>query len=411
MDIIASITVITVLLLLTLLGDLLAARWRVPAVTLLVCIGFIGSEIVVALGFDTRLRAENFQQLVFFVFLPALIFTSALEIDLTLLRRHLGTIALLAIIGMLLTASLIAVCTYYGIGHATGFPWIAALITGAMLAATDPSAVIHPLQSLGAPRRLAILLEGESLFNDATAVVLFAILLSIALQPGEPVSALQAVGRFGFVFLGGVLAGCASGLLFAWLARRLPGTDSAALLSIVCAYGTFLMADLLLHVSGVMAVLVAGLIFAHRYRLHSADEKKNTEGLWFFWQTLGSGANGLLFVIAGATITVSMFSERWLAMLIGIGAVLLARASSVTASVALARLFGAAPLPAAQQGVMVWGGWRGAITLALALSLPVELDYWWTIQSIAFGVVLFTLFVQAPTMGWLMGKLKLTHHR
>ena len=124
------------------------------------------------------------------------------------------------------------------------------------------------------------------------------------------------------------------------------------------------------------------------------------------WEYKAWVANAVVFLLSGITIQWAMFADRWLAMLIGIGAVLPARAPGIfTLLPLLGRLPGVEPIPRPWQGVLWWGGIRGAVTLALALSLPVDLDYWWTIQSIAYGVVLFTLFVQAISMGWVMRRL------
>jgi CPA1 family monovalent cation:H+ antiporter len=118
-------------------------------------------------------------------------------------------------------------------------------------------------------------------------------------------------------------------------------------------------------------------------------------------------ANALLFLLMGVTITLGMFEHRWLAMLIGIAGVLAARAVGVfILTPAATRLTPDAPIDFSSKAVLFWGGQRGAVTLALALSLPTELDYWWTIQSIAFGVVVFTLFVQAPTIGLLLKRVR-----
>jgi len=125
----------------------------------------------------------------------------------------------------------------------------------------------------------------------------------------------------------------------------------------------------------------------------------------YLWEFISHIANVFVFLVVGAVITLSMFEERWLAMLIAIGAVSLARAVSVYGGLSLIALFQKEPVNAKYQTVMVWGGLRGAVTLALALSLPTSLDYWWTIQSIAFGVVIFSLFVQAPSMRLLVNRL------
>ena len=119
----------------------------------------------------------------------------------------------------------------------------------------------------------------------------------------------------------------------------------------------------------------------------------------------GNIAHAVVFIIMGATVTLSMLEERWLAMLIAIATVLLARAASIYGTVSMLGLLQKDPVDLRSQTVMVWGGLRGAVALALALSIPVTLDYWWTIQSIAFGVVLFTLFIQAPTIGLLVRRL------
>ncbi|MFT5427078.1 MAG: CPA1 family monovalent cation:H+ antiporter, partial [Gammaproteobacteria bacterium] len=161
------------LLLVAELVEPLAKRIHLPFSILLVIIGFIGAEVVVKrLGVDTGIRWDNFGTIIFYFILPILIFQAALEINIKLLWENIIPIGLLALPLMLVSASVIAACVYYGIGHAIGFPWIAALITGALLSATDPAAVLALLKNANAPERLSMLLEGESLFNDATAVVM-----------------------------------------------------------------------------------------------------------------------------------------------------------------------------------------------------------------------------------------------
>ena len=127
----------------------------------------------------------------------------------------------------------------------------------------------------------------------------------------------------------------------------------------------------------------------------------------YLWDVLSHVANVSVFLVVGAVITLEMFEQRWLAMLIAIFSLLLARAISVYGVLSLFSFFKDLKVPFSAQTVMVWAGLRGAVTLALALSLPTSLDYWWTIQSIAFGVVMFSLFVQAPTMQLLVKRLSL----
>ncbi len=392
------------MLLAALLARPLARLTRLPFAALLVLIGFVGSEVVVRSGGDTGLRAPLFHDLVFHVFLPVLIFESALNIDGRLLAKNLGAVLVLAIPILLASTLITGSLVYFGIAHPTGFPWIAALLTGALLSATDPVAAVSMARESGAPARLTTLLEGESLFNDATAIVLFGILLGLALHPAEAAGAGPAVLQFLLMFGGGALVGLLVGLV-AVLFLRLPGDATIhGLVSIIAVYCSFILAETVLHVSGVMATLVLGLVVGRQMR---AAEMETGRFLGRFWALSAFVANALLFLLMGVTITLEMFEYRWLAMLIGIGGVLVARAVGIfILTPAATRLTPDDPIDRPSQAVLFWGGQRGAVTLALALSLPTELDYWWTIQSIAFGVVVFTLFVQAPTIGLLLKRVR-----
>ena len=401
-----TLMILSALLVAALALQPLAERIRVPFALLLVLTGFGASELVVALGFDTGVRAESFHDLIVYVFLPVLIFESAFKIDAKALARDLVIILVVTVPVLLLSTAATAALVYYGIGHPSGFPWIAALMTGALLSATDPVAVVDQLRRMRAPKRLTILLESESLFNDATAIVVFGIFLSLALHPSEAVSATDAVLRFGLLSFGGAGTGLVVGLIFLLLMRWFVDPIEQALLTIICAYTSFMVADWVLHVSGVMAVLIAGLVLG--WSFHRDSDEPVDGFVDRLWSLNAFAANALVFVLMGVTFTVPMFEERWLAMLIGIGGVLVARAAGMFALVPLlGKLPGIEPVPIRTQAAMYWGGLRGAVTLALALALPVELDYWWTIQSIAFGVVLFTLVVQAPTMPLLLRRLGL----
>ena len=160
---------------------------------------------------------------------------------------------------MILSTIVTAVGLYKGIDHVTGFPWIAALITGALLSATDPASVISLLKKANAPERLRILLEGESLFNDATAIVLFSILISIATHSQESASWTMLLIRFSEVFFGGLLTGIAIGFIAFRIIKLLDNQQSFVIISILSAYSSFILAEDVLHFSGVIAVLACGL--------------------------------------------------------------------------------------------------------------------------------------------------------
>ena len=171
-------------------------------------------------------------------------------------------------------------------------------------------------------------------------------------------------------------------------------------MSLLLAYGSYLLAEHFLF-SGVMATLLAAISFSTVSNNGEAAAESNK----YFWDMLSHVANVSVFLVMGAVITIEMFEYRWLAMLIAIFSLLVARAISVYGVLMFFSFFKDLKVAASLQAVMVWGGLRGAVTLALALSLPTSLDYWWTIQSIAFGVVMFSLFVQAPTMRLLVDAL------
>ncbi len=391
------------LLIIIWLGRLIA-RWSpVPFASILVALGFVISELVVRLGYDTGIRADSFQSLVFYVFIPLLVFDAAFKIDKQQLQENIIPILLLAVFGMVSTCVIASVVLFYGIGHAEGFPWQAALLTGSILAATDPGSIIARLRQSHTTKKLSVLLEGESLFNDAATIVLFALFMSLALAASSHDSSGYSLWHtaieFVVVFTGGAVCGLVVGWSGSLLDRVAGHVYISGIITIIVAYGAYALAELL-QVSGVMSTLLAGLFMSSRCSTQESPACHQTNIK--FWSSIAYIASALLFIVVGVVITVTMFEQRWLAMVIAVLAVTVARAVSVYGGLSLLKLFGVHELSLRHQTVMVWSGVRGAVTLALALSLPVTLDYWWTIQSIAFGVVVFTLFVQATTIGWLL---------
>jgi len=411
------ILALVLILVLSLIAQPVAKWLSMPLASILVLLGYITSELVVYAGIDTGIRADNFQSIIFYVFIPVLVFESAYNIDKQQLKDNLLVILFLAVIAMLLTCLIAAVLLFYGIAHDTGFPWLAALITGAILAATDPVAVVDKLREMKAPKRISVLLEGESLFNDAAAIVLFGLFLSMATATDSVASIytintmLNVTLRFLVIFFGGALIGLFVGLLFGCLQNRVKQPVLTGVMSLIVAYGSYMLAEYFM-VSGIMSTLLAALSFSMLTEGEDklADGKKTNSqlvitGNKYLWSILSHVANVSVFLIVGAVITLEMFEQRWLAMLIAIVSLLIARAISVYGVLLFFAFFKKLKVPFLSQTVMVWGGLRGAVTLALALSLPTSLDYWWTIQSIAFGVVMFSLFVQAPTMSLLVNRL------
>jgi len=403
MDLEYTILLFSGMVLLAVFTEPLAEKAGLPFAAVLVVLGLAGSGVVAALGIDTGIRWHNFYDLIFYVFLPILIFEAAFSLDARLLLKNILPVLFMAVPVMMLSAGIIAVIVYYGIGHPAGFPWIAALLTGALLSATDPTSVLALFGKIGAPARLKILVEGESLFNDATAIVMTGLLISLSLSGNNPDIG-SAVIHFIRVFAGGIVAGAVIGAIGLLLLPGIRRPVVAGVFTLICVYSGYVLSEVLLDVSGVMAVLTIGLVLGHAGK--KQDDHAGHVFLSSLWEYKAWIANAMLFLLAGITIQLAMFTDQWLAILIGILAALVSRAIGIYGVIPVLNVLpGFEPIDIRSQTVMYWGGVRGAIALALALSLPLELEYWWTVQSIAYGVVLFTLFVQAPTMAPLMKKL------
>jgi CPA1 family monovalent cation:H+ antiporter len=392
---------LAVILTLALVLEPVARRLRLPFAAVLLGAGFAGSELYVAAGLDTGIRAGDFHDLILYVLLPVLVFQSALDLDPRALLRNLAPILLLALAGTTLGALVAGGVLYLGIGHPSGFPWLTALVAGVLLSATDPAAVLSLLARLGVPERLTVITEGESLFNDAVAIVLFQLVLALALAPGPGPGAAGVAFQFLWALGAGLATGALVGLVLTGLLRWAPGWHQHLAITILAAYGAFFLAEKAVGGSGVMAVLGAGLVLARGLTRRAGPEVAQV------WSFNAWAANTLVFLLMGVTVTTEMFTERWLAMLLGIGAALVARALIYALLPAVRWLPPGEPLPLAQRTLLYWVGVRGAVTLALALSLPVELEGWWTVQSAAFGVVLFSVLVQVPTASLLARHLPL----
>ncbi len=392
-------TTVALMLLLAITLEPLARRLMLPFSTLLVLAGFVGSELVVLSGHDTGFRWHHFEHWILTLLVPVLVFESALNLRLSALRASWWPVLVLAVPAMLLAGAITGLLLYWGMGHPAGFPLLTALITGIILSATDPVAVVALFKHLGAPQRLHTLVEGESLFNDATAVVAYSILITLA--TGSQLQGWAALWQFLYAFGGGLVLGLVMGGL-GWLITRL-FRDQVHLAagSVILMVLTLEAAEDGLQVSGIVALAVAGLLYGDSCRRKGMDSL-----LLGTWEVAAYLANALVFLLVGVTVTWLMFADRWLAMVLGIGAATLARALMVYGLLPLATaLPGQTPLPPPQRHVLMWGGLRGAVALALALALPVELEGWYTAQSIVYGLALFTLFVQAPLMPRLIRRL------
>ena len=375
-------TLIIELLLVASLVAIAVHRLRIPYTVALVVVGLV-------LTFQAPIAIELTPELILALFVPPLVFEAAFHLNFRELQRNLPNILLLAVPGVILATLIVA--GILALGKVVSLPL--ALIFGALISATDPVAVVALFRSLGVPKRLSILTEGESLLNDGTAIVIFNLMLVIALTGNF--NLLTGVTDFLRVVIGGTVVGLVLGWVMSRLISRIDDYLIETTLTTVLAFGSYLIADQL-HFSGVLAVVAAGLVNGN---ISSQGMSPTTRIVLFnFWEYVAFLANSLIFLLIGLQISIPSLLRNWHPILWAIFAVLLAR-FVVVYGVSLITKRTTESIPMRWQHVLYWGGLRGAICLALALSLPASLggdrDL---LRLMTFGVVLFTLLIQSTTM-------------
>ncbi len=327
--------------------------------------------------------------------LSFLLFAGALHVDLNDLARQKFIIGTLATAGILLSTFLVGSALYLLLPLA-GFalPYVWCLVFGALISPTDPIAVLGILKSAKVPKSLEVKVAGESLFNDGVGVVVFIVLLGVATR-GD-VSAGAVVGLFALEAIGGVLLGLGLGMLTYWMLKSVDSYQVEVLLTLALVMGGYALATAL-HLSGPIAIVVAGLLIGNHGR-RFAMSAKTTENLDTFWELIDEILNAVLFVLLGLEILVLSFRGEYLiAGLLVIPVVLLARWISVGLPVHLMRRWRAFTPGAIT--VMTWGGLRGGISVALALSLPAESSARELLIAITYVVVVFSILVQGLSVG------------
>jgi CPA1 family monovalent cation:H+ antiporter len=365
----------------------ISQRLRIQYTVAMVVVGLVVSALPLRSNFEVS------PALAVTILLPGLVFEAAYRLDAGELRQTFGGVALLAVPGVIVTAAVVAVVLHL----ATGLPLGESFIVGAIVSATDPVAVVATMRQLKAPHRLVTLIDAESLFNDGTAVLVYAIALG-ALS-GQNSLADDAIS-FVVEVVASVAIGAAVGLLIARVAALTTDHLIELTLTLLAAYGTYVLADLL-HESGIISVVVAGIVIG-TYGRQTGFSERAREAIDTVWEFLAFVLTAIAFLLIGLAIPLETLADAALFIVWGVVAVLVGRALVVYGllggSSRLAHSLGIAPrVPISWLHVMNWTGLRGAVAMALALSLPSDVPDRTLLQGTTFGIVLFTVLVQGTT--------------
>jgi CPA1 family monovalent cation:H+ antiporter len=376
-----------------------ARRVRVPYTVALLVVG-------VLLGSFSNLPVPALtKELLFAVFLPGLLFEAAFHLRFSDFHRNWLTISSLAVPGVIASTALTALLFVPAaqlLGVVAAPDWRPAIVFGALIAATDPIAVVALFRSLGAPRRLTVLVEGESLLNDGTAVVFFT--LALHLSTGQTTSAVALVAEFLRVAGGGVAIGALLGWVISLVISRLDDAMVEITLTTVAAYGSFVFAEQL-HMSGVIATVAAGLMCGNVAAGRGMSESTRV-AMANFWSYVAFALNSVVFLLLGYQVTHAAVLSAWAAILIAYLSVTVGR-GIVIGVVSMLLKPSTEALPRGWPTVLAWGGLRGALSLVLALSLPVDFPARDLVIAMTAGVVALSIVVQGVTIAPLVKRLGL----
>jgi CPA1 family monovalent cation:H+ antiporter len=369
---------------------MLTRRLRLPY-----SVGLVAAGIILAiLPFAPKVSLTK--DLIFTALLPPLLFEAAFYIHWNQLRRDFSVIVVLATLGVLLSACVTAAGMHY-LAH---WQWLAALVFGVLIAATDPVSVIATFKEAKVEGRLLVLIEAESLLNDGTAAVAFGVV--VALASGQQLTSLGITATLLRTIGGGILCGAAVSLGALLLTGRTDDHLVETTFTTVAAYGSFLLAD---HfgLSGVLATITAGLVMGNFKSLNAISDR-GSETVQAFWEYAAFVANSLVFLLIGMHEAHQNFVAIWLPAVIAIALVTLGRAVAIYPC---CLVFSRSSLRVRMkhQHVLFWGGLRGALALALALGLPPKIPQREEIITISFAVVAFSVFVQGLTISSLLLKM------
>lgn len=346
------------------------------------------------------LRSIDFDETLLHGMLSFLLFAGALHININDLAQEKWIITLLATGGTLTSTFVVGFLTRLALDLlGLPLPLGYCLLFGALISPTDPIAVLSILKKAGTPKPLEVKIAGESLFNDGLGIVAFLVLLGIA-SGGEEITLQGVLALLLREAVGGGLFGLGAGLLAYWMLKNVDSYEVEVLITLALVGGGYALADAL-HLSGPIAIVVAGLLIGNHGRLFAMSETSR-QHLDTFWELIDDVLNAVLFVLIGLEVLVLQFTiHTLLAGLVAVPIVLLARLVSVGLPVTFMRRF--REFSPNVVVIMTWGGLRGGISVALALSLP-PIPARELILPITYSVVVFSILVQGLTIGWLAGR-------
>jgi len=375
-------------------------RDRVAFASVLVFIGVAVSAAGVSFGLELT------SDLILTVLLPTIIFQGTTTLDVRRLWQSAGLIAVLTVVGLPL-----AIVVLGGVGTvAFGFPLLVALLFATIILPTDPAAVLSIFEELDVAERLAVTIEGESLLNDGVAVVIFTTLLAAFESSGSvaslatPDRLLGVAGEIAVVGGGGLLLGGVIGYSAHRLMRRLEDEMSILLLTVLVAYGSFLLAEHYLHVSGILAVVGAGLLMGAHEETHSKMSTSEYH-VQEVWTTAGFLVTTVLYVLIGAEVEPGAFVRHADLVLTAAVLVVLVRAVTIYPLVTGTNRLARRSVPVYCQHVMVWGGLHTVVPVALVLSLPGSFAFREELQAMVFGVAILSIVVQGLLMPAVLERL------
>ena len=351
---------------------------------------------------QVMLKEVDFNKALMEGMLSALLFAGALHVSLDDLKQQKWIVAILASVGMLSSTFMVGFASYYVFAwFDLNIPLIYCLLFGSLISPTDPIAVLGILKHLGAPKTLETKIAGESLFNDGIAVVVFIVLLGIAsagVDSNEPVSATNVIMLFLQEAVGGVGFGLIAGYIVFRMLATIDNYQVEILLTLGLVFGGYALASAL-HISGPIFVVVAGLLIGNRGRQYAMSDRTR-EHLDDFWELIDEILNAVLFVLIGLEVLILSFDLNYLyAGLVMIPLTLLARFISVGVPVSLMKLRKTFTPNVIR--ILTWGGLRGGISIALALTLPVG-EPREALIVVTYVVVIFSIVVQGLTVGKLI---------